>query len=150
MAAPIDWTDTVLCIDADLQEFETDVLAWTGGEAVAGKWRAKAKDLIAQRLDLKLRSVEEATDAADVKDLIGNPEVLKDAACYLSLHLLANDISHGAGDMYDRKAEMYHAKYEAELERAMALVHLDLDESGTIEDSEKYTAPTGVTFKHGG
>lgn len=150
MAGPIDWTTTVLCIDADLVEFETDVLAWTGQEAVAKKWRAKAKDMIGLRLDLRLRDTEKATDIADVKDLIGNPSVLKDAACYLTLHLLANDVSHAEGDLYDRKAQMYWGKYEPELERALALLSIDTDESGTIEDSEKYGAPTGITFKHGG
>lgn len=146
----ITWSSTVLCTDADLREFETDVLHWTGDEAVADKWRSKAKDLIAQSLDLRLRTIELETDADDVKDLISNPEVLKDAACYLSLHLIAMDVSHAAGDLYDRKAEVYYQKHKEELERALALVHLDLDESGTIETSEKYAAPTGVRLIHGG
>lgn len=150
MAGPIDWTDTTLCIDADLAEFESDVLQWTGDHAVAEKWRRKAKEMIGQRLDLRLRDIELSTEIADVKDLIGNPEVLKDAACYLTLHLLANDVSHGQGDLYDRKAEMYFSKYEPELNRALQLVHVDTDESGTIEDSEKYGMPTGSEFKHGG
>ena len=74
MAAPIDWSATTLtlCIDADLQEFETDVLQWTSTLAVVAKWRKKAKDLIGELLDLRLRDIEKATDAGDVKDLIGN------------------------------------------------------------------------------
>ena len=144
------WADTTLCIDADLQEFETDVLQWTSSQAVTSKWRSKAKDLIGERLDLQLRDIETATDAADVKDLIGNPTVLKTSACYMTLHLLANDVSHAAGDLYDRKAEVYFGKYAKSIEDAIALLSIDLDESGTIEDSEKYAAPTGVTLKHGG
>jgi hypothetical protein len=146
----IDWTDTTLCTDADLVEFETDVLQWAGSEGSANKWRKKAKDIIAERLDFALKDIELATDADDVKDLIGNPERLKDAACYLTLHLLANDVSVGQGDLYDRKAEMYLAKFEEVLPRALSMLSVDVDESDTIEDSEKYRFPTGVTFKHGG
>lgn len=150
MPGPIDWSAIDLCLDADLREFETDVLQWAGTEGSAGKWRDKAKDLIGQRLDVRLKDVEIATDIADVKDLIGNPAVLKDAACYRTLHLLANDVSQAAGDLYDRKAEMYLHLYEEEMPIAASLLSIDLDESGTIEEHEKYAAPTGVRLKHGG
>ena len=145
-----DWSATDLCIDADLVEFETDVLQWTGQEAGAGKWRSKAKDMIGQRLDFTLKDVEIATDETDVKDLISNLDRLRDSACYLTLHLLANDVSVAQGDLYDRKAVMYLGKYEDELPRALALLHVDTDESGTIEDSEKYNVESGVTLRHGG
>ena len=145
-----DWSATDLCIDADLVEFETDVLQWVGQEAGAGKWRSKAKDMIGERLDFTLKDVEMATDETDVKDLISNLSRLKNAACYLTLHLLANDVSVAQSDFYDRKAEMYLAKYEDELPRATALLHVDVDESGTIEDEEKYVVPTGITLRHGG
>lgn len=145
-----DWSAAVLCIDADLVEFETDVVQWTGTEASATKWRAKAKDLIGERIDFSFKEIELATDEDDVKDLISNPERLKDAACYLTLHLLANDISIAQADLYDRKAEMYLAKFEDVFPRAVSMLHVDIDESGTIEDAEKYIAPTGVTFRHGG
>lgn len=145
-----DWSATDLCIDADLIEFESDVLQWTGPEAGAGKWRSKAKDLIGQRLDFSLKDIELATDEADVKDLISNSARLKDSACYLSLHLLANDVSVAQGDLYDRKAEMYLAKFENDYPRSVSLLHVDIDESGTIEDAEKYIAPTGVTLRLGG
>ena len=150
MAAPIVWADVDLCIDADLAEFETGVLQWTGALQGAKKWRDLAKDIIGQKLDLRFRTIEEATDAAEVKDLIGNPEVLKTAACYRTLHLIGNDASHAPGDIYDRKAEMYLNLYDKAIEDAIALISVDKDESGTIEDSEKYGAPTGVTLKHGG
>ena len=150
MAAPIDWSAIDLCIDADLAEFETDVLQWTGTRAIAEKWRKTAKDIIGQKIDLRFRTIEEATDALDVKDLIGNPTVLRIAACYRTLHLLANDASHAPGDMYDNKARMYLELYDKEIEDAIAMLSVDTDESGTIADSEKYGAPTGVTFKHGG
>lgn len=145
-----DWSTEILCIDADLMEFETDVVQWTGTEGSAVKWRSKAKDIIGERIDFSFKEIELATEIADVKDLISNPERLKDCACYLSLHLLANDISVAQGDLYDRKAEMYMAKFEDALGRALSMLHVDVDESGTIEDAEKYIAPTGVTFKHGG
>lgn len=150
MAAPIDWSAIDLCIDSDLTRFETDALQWTGADATAEQWRGKAKDIIGLRLDLQLKNIEVATDAADVKDLIGNPAVLIDAACYLTLHLIANDKTHAAGDLYDRKAQMYFQKYESEIQRVGALLNLDTDEDGTIQDAEKYNAPTGVRIKHGG
>ena len=150
MPAPIDWSAIDLCIDADLAEFETGILQWTGAQVIAKKWRDLAKDIIGQKLDLRLREIEIATDAADVKDLIGNPAVLKIAAVYRTLHLLANDASHAPGDLYDRKAEMYLSLYDKEIEDAIALLSIDKDESGTIEGTEKYAAPTGITLKHGG
>ena len=152
MAAPTDWSAIELCIDADLREFETDVLQWTGAESSAAKWRRKAKDLIDARLRLRFKQVEIDTDVDDVLDLIGNPEVLKDAACYRTLHLLANDISTAPGDLYAEKAAMYYGLFKEEIEIAVSMLHLDLDESGVIDDSEKYTGAqyTGVRLKMGG
>lgn len=144
------WSDVVLCIDADLQRLETDVLQWTADVGSVDKWRSEAKDQIGTRLDLKLRDIDIATDAAEPKDLIANYSVMKHAAIFLTLHLLANDVSHGAEDLYDRKAVMYLEKYEAELQRALQLINVDVDESGTIEAAEKYNMPTGITLKHGG
>ena len=145
-----DWSATELCIDADLVVKETDVLQWTGNQQGAQKWRDDAKEMIGHRLDFALKEIEIATDETDVKDLISNLGQLKNPAVYLSLHLLANDVSAAPGDLYDHKAQMYLGKYEDELPRAIALLHVDTDESGTIEDTEKYNAPTGVTLKLGG
>jgi hypothetical protein len=150
MATPIVWADTDLNLDRDLIEYETDAVTWFGAQGSGAKWRSTAKNTIAQRLRQNLKSIEVQTDASEVLDLIGNPEVLKPAACFLTLHLIAFDRLTSTGDLWDRKAEVYYAKFEAEMATALALLELDLDESGTIEDSEKYAAPRGVTFKHGG
>lgn len=142
------WGDAVLCRDKDLSEFETNVLRWVQGRGSAEKWISKAKDLIAQKLRYSLRTVELATDEDDVLDLIADITPLKDAACYLSLHLICNDASTGA-DGWAQKAEMYWHKWEKEWPQALGLVSLDTDESGTLEDSEKYNVNTGVTLVRG-
>jgi hypothetical protein len=145
-----DWSTVELCVDSDLLEFETDALNWVGAEGDAGVWRVKAKEMIGEKLDHTLKQIEIATDEAEVKDLIGNPEKLKNTACYLTLHLIANDKMLAPGDLFDRKAEMYWGKYRDEYGLAVALLSIDLDESGAIDDTEKYVAPSGVTLKHGG
>lgn len=143
-----DWGATALCQDKDLIEFESNVLAWTRSKGTAQKWISKAKNLIAAKLRHSLRDVEIATDVDDVLDLIADVTPLLDTACYLSLHLLCNDCSVG-GDYFERMADMYWHKYSKELPLALGLVSLDIDESGTIEDSEKYNVKTGVTFVRG-
>ncbi|MBU8914212.1 MAG: hypothetical protein KOO61_09330 [Spirochaetales bacterium] len=143
-----DWSATALCQDKDLLEFEGQVLVWTRDKGTAQKWISKAKDLIATRLRYSFRDVELATDAADVLDLIADVTPLKDAACYLSLHLLCHECSVG-GDYFESLEQMYWHKFEKEIPRALGLVSLDLDESGVIETSEKYNVKTGVTFVRG-
>jgi hypothetical protein len=154
MAAPSDWSATDLCLDTDLRDFESDVLSWIGGEGSGEKWRRQAKKLIEERLRSmdKVQQLELDTDIDDVLDLIGNLGELRTAACYRTLHLLANDVSAGSGDLYDRKAEMYLSLFEDEFPMAMRRLHWDVDESGTIEADEKYTGAsyTGVRLKHGG
>lgn len=150
MATPIVWSTTTLCIDSDVLERESQALAWAQPEGVLEKWRIQAKDDIARKLRRAFRKQEEATDASEVLDLIGNPGLLKMPAVYLTLHLLCLDRTRAAGDLYDRKAEIYFGKSEAAYSDALPMLHLDLDESGAITDDEKYNAPSGVQFRHGG
>ena len=51
-----------------------------GDLGVSLDWMRPNTELIGERLDLRLRDIEVATDATDVKDLIGNPTVLKTPA----------------------------------------------------------------------
>ena len=152
MAAPIDWSAIELCVDGDLFEVETNSVRWVSREGDASIWRAKAKELIGNRLKITLNSIAtaEATTVDDVRDLIANPEELKIAAVYLTFHLIASDKMKAPGDFYDTKARQYYQMYEDELGRALQLINIDTDESGTIEDSEKYNTPTGATIRLGG
>jgi len=144
----IDWTDEQLCEDSDLVKYETNVLEWTEVAGDARKWRDSAKELIEQRLRHALRTVELATDADDVLDLIADVAPLKIAASYMTLHLLCNDCSTG-GDHWAEKASMYYSKFEDEWPRAVGLLSLDTDEDDLITDSEKYNVDTGATFSRG-
>ena len=143
-----DWSATALCEDADLIDFESDVLAWvqsTQGSAV--KYRDKAKHIIGERLKHAFRQIEIDTEEDEVLDLIASVDPLKNAACYLTLHLICNDCSVG-GDHWAGKAEMYYQKYNDEMPYALGLLSIDLDESGTIEDVEKYNV-SGIEFQRG-
>jgi hypothetical protein len=150
MPTPITWADTVLCIDADVVAEESNALDWAAPESVLDHWRELAKEQIGERLRRSLKDVEISTDAAEVLDLIGNPGVLKTPAVFFTLHKLCKDRTRAAGDMYDRKAEIYFGFWEKAYGEALAMLNLDTDEDGTIQTTEKYNAPTGVRLRHGG
>jgi hypothetical protein len=141
-----DWSKAVLCEDSDLIEFESNVLNWTRSRGDCSKWRSKAKDIITNKLRHAFRSAATSTDE-DILDLIGDTGPLKDAACYMTLHLLCNDLSTGE-DHWERKGEMYWTKFGKEWPIAYGLISLDIDESGAIEKAEMYNTP-GVKMVRG-
>ena len=141
------WSDVVLCTEADVLQWEANWLDWTKNPQA---WRAKAKDVLAQRLRVHLREQELATDAAEVLDLLGNPEVLKDPACMQTLALAAESNKLAPGDYWTEKAALYRGLFERELEQALAMLSVDIDESGDIDDTEKYTAVERVRLTRGG
>ena len=122
----ITWADIDLCLDKDLLRYETDALAWFQGRGAGKSWRSTAKDEIAKRLrstDFFRKLELDPTITADsVLDLISNPEELRDAAVFLTLHLIANDKSAAPGDLYDRKAEIYYHRFTEELKIAIPLL----------------------------
>lgn len=142
-----DWSATTLCIDADLIDKETDWPDWT---TFGDTFRAEAKRQIEKALRFAYRKRELATDEADVLDLISNPEELKDAAVYKTLELVAQDNIVVDGDRWTLKAKHYAKEFDKEWSRAVAMLHFDADESGTIEDEEKYTGRMGVRLSRGG
>jgi len=143
-----DWSDGVLCVDSDLEEYESNIQEWVSNFGSCEKWRIKAKDEIEQRLRHGLRQIEIDTDEDDVLDLISSYDPLKNPACFMTLHLLCNDLSTNSADHWATKSEMYYRKFQDSWPIALGLIHLDIDESGTIEDDEKYNVP-GVTFVRG-
>lgn len=142
------WANEVLCTDSDLQALESGVLTWAEAEGNVKKWREEAKKQITHKLRTHFMNIELATDAAEVLDLIDNPvEAFAYAASFLSLHLICNDAMTVAGDMWDTKARMYLEKFDEEWTKALGLMHIDIDESGTIEIGEKYYYKTGVVIR---
>lgn len=138
------WSAAELCQDGDLVNVESQCMDWVSGGAK--RYRDEAKRQIGQRLHRIFKDIELATDEAEVLDLIESVEPLLTAAIFLTLHLLCNDCSSG-GDFYENKAALYLHKFDEEWPDALGMLNVDTDESGTIEDSEKYNVTTGVTFR---
>lgn len=144
-----DWSATTLCLDSDLIGHESRVLSWSADEPGCRKWRDLAKEQIGNKLRFTLKDIELATDIDEVLDLISNPEELKTVACYLSLHLLANDCMKDTGDYYNAKAAFYLGQFDKEYSAAVSMLHVDTDEGGSIDDTEKYNVDTGVKMTRG-
>jgi hypothetical protein len=143
-----DWGATELCTDADLRGYES---SWPWGDDHDSKrYRDSAKQHIERKLRVSLASIELATDEADVLDLISNPEVLTPAACYLTFVRAAEDLIPSGESLYAYKRDRYQIEFDKEFTLSVALLHLDTDESGTIEDTEKYNVRIGPQFTRGG
>jgi hypothetical protein len=141
------WSTATLCTDADLLGFEATWLEWTSD---ADAWRAKAKQQIEKRLRYLLRARELETAAAEVLDLILNPSVLRDAACYMTFALVAQSNMTHPQDAWAAKLKHYGELFMLEMDQAVEMIEFDADESGTIDDSEKYRLTGAVRFTRGG
>ena len=139
----ITWADKVLCVDSDLAEFESNVHTWVAPGGGAAQYISTAKKVIERRLRSHFREQDKLIGGSEVLDLLADVEPLRQAATYLTLHVLCNDCSTG-GDLFERKAEMYYAKYNEEWPYALGRLAMDLDESGAIESTEEYNVRTGV------
>lgn len=144
-----DWSTTDLCSDGDIIRFESDFDKWVGQRGSGKFWRDTAKELIGDRIRASLKELEKATDEAEVLDLISNPEELKNAACYKTLELVANDNVVNPGDRWTQKAIYYNDKFDDLIDEAVRMLHIDLDESASIEDSEKYRGSIDTKFERG-
>jgi len=142
------WSTVTLCTDEDLRTLEINVLQWVSGEGSAAYFRQGAKDQIATELRQSFKTIELVTDAAEVLDLIADVTPLKYPAMYLTLHLICNNCSVG-GDQWEKKAEMYWAKYKEALPGAIGMLSLDVEEGGTVEDAQKYYLTHGVRMTRG-
>jgi hypothetical protein len=142
------WATMVLCMDDDLRSIEMNVLQWVSAEGSAAAFREEAKKQIAAELRQSFKSLELRTDASDVLDLLLDVTPLKYPACYLTLHLICINCSTGQ-DQWDRKAEIYWAKYKEALPGAIGMLSFDVDENATIEDAEKYYLTHGVRMTRG-
>lgn len=141
----ITWMDETLCVDKDLIDLESSALEWVSAKGSAAAYRATAKKIITSRLRSHFRSEAVLISGSEVLDLIADTEPLRQAATYLTLHLVCNDCSTG-GDLFDKKAQMYWGKYNEEWPYALGQLSLDRDESGAIDASEEFNVSGGVTF----
>jgi len=143
------WANIQLCTDGDVAGYESSWPAqWTTD---SDSWRAQAKIEIEDRLRHLFRERELVTEAPDVLDLVDNPAVLASAAACMTLHLCAkSNTINPPGDVWAYNAKFYEDKFNDEWERAADMIAFDADESGTIEESEKYQVNTGVRFGRGG
>lgn len=146
------WSTVVLCQDKDLRRFESNVMEWVKSDGHASRYRLTAKERITTRLRSQLRNQDllKSTDITDVLDLVANPDVLKDAACFMTLHLIATDKMVHADDTWSLKAVKYKDDFDEEFPVAVSLISFDTDESGAIADAEKYNLTLGVRITRGG
>lgn len=142
----ITWSTITLCTDSDMTRFESSAVTWAASKGGAAHYRQTAKDLIEARLRLHFKALALRITGSEVLDLISSVGPLRDAAVFLSLHLLCNDCSVAEGDLFDTKARMYWSKFQTEWPLCLGLVSVDEDESGAIDDSERYNVETGVRF----
>lgn len=141
----ITWLDEILCIDSDLTDLESNALEWVNVKGGAAPYRATAKKIIEGRLRSHFREIDIQIIGGEVLDLIADVEPFRQAAAYLTLHLICNDCSSG-GDLFADKGSMYWGKYAEEWPFALGRLNIDKDENGTIEDSEEYNFDPGVRF----
>lgn len=139
-----DWSAATLCTDTDVEGKETNVQKYAKREGWLAKWRDEAKQEIAHRLRHALRAQALSVDPTDILDLIESYVPLKEAAIFLTLHLLFNDLTTNSADIFMQKAVHYQDKWESEFPRAVAMLSLDIDESGTITSGEELNVSLGI------
>lgn len=148
-----DWSAATLCLDTDCIAEETRVLNWNDGEGMS-KWRGQAKDNIGDRLRHMLRQqtvdmdIDIETD--DILNHIMSYEPLRQLAVYMTIHLLSKNMIINPGDLYDQKSRDYYSLFGDEWTRAVEMLHLDTDESGTIDNTEKFNVVRDIKFIRGG
>lgn len=146
-----DWSAATINTDADCIAEENNVDAWTNKRPL-DEWRAVAKNELAGRLKYALRqqSVDNAIDITEILDHIEDYEYLRKSGTYMTLHKCAKGASINANDFFDNKAAQYYSLFLDEWERAVQMLSLDVDESGTIDTGENFNVDTDSTFIRGG
>lgn len=146
-----DWDAITLCTDADCLKEEQRIIQWNDNRPL-NSYRDHAKEKIGIRLKSALQSEQVAMDL-DLDENILNHlyplTALKTATVHLTIHLICRDLMVASQDLYDTKARDHYALYNEEIKRAMDSMHLDYDESGSIEDSEQFNVNTNTLLKRG-
>jgi len=141
-----DWDAAILCLDADVIDREAKAVEYGRNSGGLSHWRAQAKKQIGIRLKSSLRNEALNVSADNILDLIADYEPLRQAAVYLSLHLLFDNMTVLPGDLFMVKSAFYLDEFEKEFIRAVGQISVDLDESGSISPSEEYNVKLGISM----
>ncbi len=138
------WADVTLAEAADVREryprvgeiCESEVKAAQDKEIT--EFIAKAKAFIGRKLDVIIlsRYADREFQAADSKDLITNPSVLKDSCVAWTLKLMFENVELNEGDYNSVKKQDFETEFKEEFNIASALLKFDEDE-GQESDTQK-------------
>lgn len=149
-----DWSETALCTYTDVRNRYSRVGDLTN-ESVTDDQNtaitaeiALAKIDIGKKLDADLRSKKSFNDydVTDIKDLINNLAVLKEACVARTLDRLFEDNAIDADDYNSMMMNKLHREYKEFYNAGMQLIEFDEDESGEIEQEEEGIGPSEFHF----
>jgi len=132
------WADTNLAEPGDVLSRSSDADQHAGDRSIAD-YLASTKELFGRKLDQTLRAKRDEitkTEQADLKDLINNLTVLKNAAVAHTLMRIHSDSIISEGDFHQIKRDEYQREYTEEWNIATSLIEYDSDQSGDISDEE--------------
>lgn len=143
------WTGTELCTEADVTAVFDGAADLLRSGQLMSDYIDKAKEEIGLQLDADLKaqrdSISKATEA-DLKNLIANLTVLKDAAVHYVLFLLFAKNVLDDGSFNEVQRDFYWDEYQRRYRRSFHLLEFDADASGTIEDDEAADSPPSYRF----
>ena len=149
-----DWSEATLCTYTDVRSRYSRVGELTN-ESVTDDQNteitsiiALAKIDIAKKLDVDLRKHKAYKDyeVTDIKDLVNNPEVLKEACVARTLERLFEDNEIDEDDYNFKKKIQFYNEYNEMYNYGFQLIEFDIDESGEIEQDEEGTGPARNHF----
>ena len=146
-----DWTAATLNTDADCRAEENNIDSWTNKRPL-DEWITVAKNELAGRLQFALRqtAVDTGIDITEILDHIESYEFIRKSATYMTLHKCAKGASINPNDFFDNKASQYYSLFLDEWERAVQMLSVDVDDSGTIDTGENFNVDNDTTFIRGG
>ncbi|MCK5832953.1 hypothetical protein KAH81_04690 [bacterium] len=120
----MNWETNVLFDINDLYDFESESLESL--DRIDN--RTAVKGILASRIR---KAYNELYDG-EILSLIKNPEVLREPAIFLNLHLVFNANSTGGG-IYALKATQYSNKFESAIQTALPAIEFEgLEKSGVV------------------
>jgi hypothetical protein len=150
MANVGDWSEATLCESADITaRFANAAKLLASGESMSA-FIALTKTKIASAIDVHLREYRveiPVEDVADLKDLIANPEVFKDAAIAHTLKLLFEKNIYEADDVHSVQSERFMREYKEMFVQGLNLMQFDKDYSTDIDDYEAAKSVPATRFR---
>ena len=149
------WSDATLAEPKDVRKRYGRAGELTGEEGEAAQnnklneYISRSKEYIGRRLDVELKPLlrEKSYSAADLKDLISNPDVFKPACVAYALKLLCEDaILVSEEELNYSRMKDFEKEFEREFSMSLRLTQYDSDESGDISDEEKAEGLSDTTF----